>query len=101
MIDTEKIISKLSYKPGWDFTYDRFCTGTHALVIHATVQHSQTLKTVTFQIRRIIPAVAVTTTEAFLSWVQDMLAEAEIHEMREFFRYNGELVDDPHKSTTV
>lgn len=100
VIDAEKIISKLTYKPGWDFTLEQRA-GRDTLVIGATVQHSATLEMVRFQIRRIVPVVAILTQEAFLSWVEDELAEAEIHEMREFFRYDGKLADDPHESTVI
>jgi hypothetical protein len=95
----KEIIGKLSYKPGWDFALEQRA-GRDTLVIGATVQHSETLETVRFQIRRLIPEVIITQ-EGLLSWVEDMLIEAEIHELREFFRYDGELVDDPHKSTVV
>jgi hypothetical protein len=92
-------ISRLSYKPGWSFTYEHHNRAT--LVIHATVQHSKTLDIVRFDIRRVIPGVASASTKAFLSWWEDMLVEAEIHEAREFARYDGQLVDDPHKVTAV
>lgn len=99
MINTEEIIGKLAYKPGWDFTPERKA-GRDTLVIGATVQHSETLDMVRFRIRRIIPEI-IDTQERFLSWVEDELAEAEIHELREFFRYDGKLVDDPHESMMV
>jgi hypothetical protein len=100
VINTEEIIEKLTYKPGWDFTPERKA-GRDTLVIGATVQHSETLDMVRFRIRRIIPQVAMTAHPPFLSWVEDELAEAEFHELREFFRYDGRLVDDPHESTTI
>jgi hypothetical protein len=100
VINTEEIIEKLTYKPGWDFTSERKA-GRDTLVIGATVQHSETLEMVRFRIRRIIPAIAIISVPVFLSWVYDELAEAEIHELREFFRYDGKLVDDPHESTMV
>jgi hypothetical protein len=96
-VDTEKIISKLTYKPGWEFGLGHRA-GYDTLVIHATVPHSVTLEPVTFSIKRVIPKMIILDQEQFLSWVEDMLAEAEIHEMREFFRYDGVLVDDPHKT---
>jgi hypothetical protein len=92
-------ISRLSYKPGWSFSYEHRIRAT--LVIHATVQHSKTLDTVRFDIRRVIPGVASGSTKAFLSWWEDMLIEAEIHEIREFARYDGRLVDDPHEVMEV
>lgn len=102
MIKPKDIVPLLKYKPGWSFGYE-YHGGYdyHTLTIVATVPHATTHETVTFDIRRIIPRVAQTTKKAFLSWVEDILAEAEIHEMREFFRFDGELVDNPHEATLV
>jgi hypothetical protein len=33
----------------------------------------------------------------FLGWVRHQLIKAEMHELDEFFRYRGILVNDPHK----
>lgn len=96
----KKAIRKLTYKPGWNFGY-REKLGRDVLVITAQVQHSITLELVTFDVRRIIPEVAKASVPAFLSWWEDILAEAELHEMREFARYDGKLIDDPHASTPL
>src|ERR1700756_2703121 len=100
-IELEEICESLSYKPGWSFLAGiarPSSLGYYTLTITAAVQHSETGEPVTFDIRRVIPHVSLSSTEAFVSWVEDMLAEAEIHEMREFFRYKGKLVDSPHES---
>ena len=33
----------------------------------------------------------------FLNWIRYVLLDMENHELDEWFRYNGELVNDPHK----
>lgn len=86
-------IPKLRYKPGWEFSLRNEEWGP-VLDIHATVPHSVTLEPTTFLFTRIIPL--MTSRTAFKNWVKTLLLEAEIHEMREFFRFDGELVDDPH-----
>lgn len=103
-VTLQGIISDISYKPGWHFSMEYNNAGAareadrwHSLVISAEVLHSATFEPVTFVFRRIIPRVAQVDVTAFLSWAEDVIAEAEIHEMREFFRYKGELVNDPHK----
>lgn len=100
-IDLEEATEKLRYKPGWEFLAGIASPGSlnyYTLTITAAVLHSETFEPVTFEIRRVIPHVARSSTDAYISWVGDMLAEAEIHEMREFFRWDGELVDNPHAS---
>lgn len=93
---TETVLG-ISYKPGWTFGLDH-TAGRDTLVIGAFVQHSATLDYVYFDIKRLIPSVAKRDRASFLSWVEDMLAEAEIHEMREFFRFRGKLYDSPHEA---
>lgn len=102
MIKIKDFVPRLKYKPGWSFDYE-YHGGYdyHTLTINAQVQHSESGEPVKFAIRRLVPRCAQTTKKAFLSWVEDMLAEAEIHEMREFFRFDGELVDDPHESEPI
>jgi hypothetical protein len=95
------VISEMKYKPGWHFDMGYHSGQRYSLVINAEVLHSATLKPVTFVMRRLIPRVALADEGTFLSWAEDVIAEAEIHEVREFFRYKGELVDDPHKSVPV
>lgn len=95
-MDVNEVIAELSYKPGWKF---RAVRGW--LIITAEVIHSETFQPVTFEIQRIIPRIATKGEAAFLSWWEDILMEAEFHELREFARYQGELIDNPHASEPV
>lgn len=97
-MDVEAIVAELSYKPGWFFWVEG-----NTLIIKAEVLHSTTRKPVAFHIRRRIPRIAIQgdNITMFLMWWEDILDEAEHHEMREFARYKGELIDDPHKSEPV
>lgn len=93
MKNMEMLMGDLSYKPGWKFREVRGW-----LHITAEVIHSETLKPVTFNIQRIIPRIALADHQAFLSWWEDILMEAEFHELREFAKYRGVLIDNPHAS---
>lgn len=97
-MDIAEAVSGLSYKPGWRFNLEYGSGGRYWLCITAAVLHSQTLQPVTFEVKRIIPRIALDDLVAFLSWWEDILAETEFHELREFARYKGELIDDPHES---
>jgi hypothetical protein len=96
-MDVKEVVAGLDYKPGWEFRVE----GDSNLIIIAEVLHSQTFEPVKFRVRRIIPRVVRDNEEFFLSWWLDMLHEAEYHELREFARYNGELLDDPHAAETI
>lgn len=100
-----ELVSRISYKPGWSFTLDHqdyvLQCDTLTLIIRAQVRDSRNLEqTVEFVMKRTIPEY-LTTPSMFLKWVAYTLREAEIHEMREFFRFDGDLVDDPHAVVAV
>lgn len=103
VINLEDEVKKLRYKPGWSFHYTppTYESCFSILRITATVLHSITLEPVEFTIQRLIPFDLMSNVQNFLTWVKSVLAEAEIHEMREFFRYDDELVDNPHESVPV
>ena len=101
MIDIEKITEKLGYKPGWSFAWqkDQYYD---VLIISGLVPDSRDpSRMLAFETRRPIPGYLLTAgLNQFLDWVRQLLLEAEYHELREYFRYDGELVNDPHKSST-
>ncbi len=89
-------INDLSYKPGWKFTLNYRSTGRHSIWVTAKVQHSTTLEWVTFDFERLIPRSVYDDLDGFLTWIEDITLEAEFHELREFLRFKGHLVNDPH-----
>lgn len=92
----------LKYKPGWEFSLNwDLIGGFSVLTIKAAVLHSETCEPVTFDIKRLVPPAERQDAGLFVQWVETLLAEAEIHEMREFLRFYGALVDSPHESTPV
>jgi hypothetical protein len=100
--DLVQVISDLAYKPGWEFR-PKFWPGAGdmTLEIIAQVQHSETLEPARFAMARIVPQCAKTHEAAFLGWWKTLLIEAEMHELREFARYQGDLIDNPHTVMAV
>lgn len=97
-MDYGERVRKIRYKPGWKFTYKMTDWGP-TIDIHATVPHSVTLEPTTFLFTRLIPELPGE--DLFKAWVKTVLAEAELHELDEFFRYDGKLVNDPHAPVTA
>ncbi len=91
-------ISRLKYKPDWTFFHVRDEWGQW-LQIQAKVICSRTYEPVLFTFNRLIPELP--DEKLFLSWVKSVLKEAELHELREFLRFDGVLVDDPHAAVAV
>ncbi len=98
-MDYNKIAADITYKPGWFFTYEPGVRDQ--FVIHGEVADSRTGDTVRFKMRRIIPSALPKDMFMFLEWVKDILIEAEIHELREFLRFRGVLLDGPHQVEKV
>jgi hypothetical protein len=96
MTSLEGIIKSCSYKPGWSFDYE---PGVHPfLLITARVPNSRGPGEIEFTIKRLIPDDTRTLSAAQVcNWVKTMVIEAEVHEVREFFKYQGVVVDDPHQ----
>jgi hypothetical protein len=101
-MNLEEEIGNLKYKPGWKFALSDYGYGD-TLEITGQVYDSQAedLTPVTFVMSRLIPESVTSSAGSFTAWVKTLLMGAEYHELCEFFRYKGELVDDPHKSTKV
>ena len=100
-----ELVSRISYKPGWSFKLGRdgavFQCDTYTLFIQAQVPDSRDPEQIVeFVMKRMVPEY-LHDEDMFLKWVKHTLTEAEVHEMREFFRFDGELVDDPHKAVKV
>jgi hypothetical protein len=100
--DLVQVISDLSYKPGWEFRSKFWpSAGVLSLEIIGRVQHSATLEPVKFAMARVVPPCAKVHEAAFLGWWKTLLVEAEMHELREFARYRGDLIDNPHAVLAV
>ena len=90
-------LGQVSYKDGWEFVlYQHRWEGVW-LAITATLPdsyHPGEVTTVT--IRSAVPPMQ--TYEQFHDWIMWRLVRIEVHEMREFYKVGGVVVDDPHRA---
>jgi hypothetical protein len=98
MLTTKEIqdhVSKISYKPGWAFeVYDGEWEGQHFVITTVVPDAYNLTETVTLDVHSMLPPIP---DKNYLNqWIMWRLARIEVHEMREFFRVDGKIVDDPH-----
>lgn len=102
-MDAEQVIKDISYKRGWSFTFkDGKSVGAQQawpmLHITAVVPNARGEGEIEFVIKRLIPDFVMNDSAAMLlEWVKTQIMGAEFHEIDEFFKYKGALVDDPHQ----
>lgn len=97
------IVERCEYKPGWEIHIsdgDLFNLGEPILKIKFKTADSR------FPDRIISVGMSHTVPEhvtmslnkkRFIHWVLDMVMKVEIHEIKEWFKVDGEIFDDPHK----
>lgn len=88
-------LSKVTYKPGWEFeVYDGRWEGQH-LVIRTVVADSYNPgENVALDVHSMLPPME--NFSQFDNWLMWRLGRIEVHEMREFFKVDGKVVSDPH-----
>lgn len=107
MTDIAQVIKDIAYKQGWTFEFkDSSCAETHeheqqawpTLHITARVPNARGEGEIEFTVKRLIPDFVLKDSAAILvSWVKTQIQGVEFHEVDEFFKYKGKLVDDPHQ----
>lgn len=87
-------LSGFSYKPGWAFKiYDGAFEGQH-IQITTVVPDTYGNGDLTLDVHSNLPPIP--SLDYFKVWLQWRLAIIEVHESREFFKFGGEVVFDPH-----
>lgn len=116
-------VAKMSYKPGWTLevveplsyldALERYARGGFlgsfgsVLVVRFEARdsvHPERTTPIAIGAQDVIPAyfAEMRDAEAFRDWVHSILHDKiERHETDEWFRYNGELVNDPHAKDKV
>lgn len=104
----EKLLTEVTYRPGWTITAHRHPFGSYIL-IDAEVLDSEKWdselpvevnyklgNTTRVGVRACVPPDMLLLTE-FYDWLQWRLAKVEYHELREFFMVGSKPWDSPHK----
>lgn len=89
------VLAEVSYRPGWTFSLEEGAPeGPHVFIVATVVNSYRPDETVDLGIRSPLPPFR--TVDDMLLWLAWRLRRVEDHESREWFRYGGGLVDDPH-----
>jgi hypothetical protein len=94
--DLQAELERVSYKPGWEFrAYDGAWHGQH-LQIRCEVENTyRPGETVPLDIHVVLVG-GFESPAQFHRWLLKRIVEAEVHEAREFFKVDGQIVFDPH-----
>lgn len=111
--EAHDLLSRVRYKPGWRFylegrdgDYAGFLRGHDLMmVIEADVPDSRytgdPAECPLVSIRKPVSLSLMIDGPHFLRWLRHQIIEMEVHELDEFLRYDGELVNDPHRARLV
>lgn len=102
--ELNEVMDQVTYKPGWTFELGHCGLGV-ILTMRAWVPDSTTPEHRPVEIvsRRPIDLLSLSRLDeaGFLDWLLCRVMSLESHETREWFRYRGELVDDPHAGEKI
>lgn len=93
--DINEHLKGVTYKPGWEFKcYMGRWEGPHFVITTVVPDAYDINSTTTLDVHSRIPPMR--DTAQLDEWIMWRLGIIELHEMREFYRVNGEPVSDPH-----
>jgi hypothetical protein len=102
--DIAAMIENTNYKPGWKFKAETE-SWRELLVITAPFPDARDSSRgiCDFTMKRTIPEYLRVnpSPETYLTWLKEQIREIEFHEIFEFLRYKGVLVNDPHAGVAV
>lgn len=93
--EIEAELARVSYKPGWTFrVYQGRWEGLHLVIRTEVPDAYHEGENVVLDVHSFLPPLR--DRWALHSWLTWRLARIEVHEMREFYRVDGQCWDDPH-----
>jgi hypothetical protein len=97
--EIQEHLDKIDYLPRWTFkAHEDASEGPYIRFLAEGVQDSYDLeKTLDIGFSSFISPNDRQSVETLLTYIRYRLERYESHECREFFRYDGEIVFDPHK----
>lgn len=87
-------IEEYTYRPGWELSVFADPWEGPCLYVKATVENAYQKEPLEIRVRSLIPPIP--DAEYFGHWLLWRLIQIENHEAREFLRYGGEPLFDPH-----
>lgn len=99
--ETKAALAKVTYKPGWKFAIVDHGVNSFALAISfEQIDTYNPDRTIKVGFHEPIYRGALVSIEAFQHWIITLIDKIERHEAREWFRYDGVMIFDPHKART-
>lgn len=90
-------LALLSYKPGWKFTaYQGRWEGMHVVITTVVDDAFKPGEKVTLDVNCFLSHNDIESTDTLEKWLAYRLARIEVHEMREFLKKAGKVIDSPH-----
>jgi len=100
MKDVDKILKKISYKKGWDFSINRAAMNDptiHLYIRRPAIDVKSGKDTeLSFMDRIGVEYFNSMSELALIMWVRDQVGKFEEHEATEWFKVNGIHFEDPH-----
>lgn len=95
LIDVQDYLARLTYKPGWSFAaYLGKWEGLHIVINTKTQDAFKPDAMVELDVQTFLPWPE--NSYELERWLMWRLGRIEIHEMREWFKRDGKVVDSPH-----
>jgi hypothetical protein len=99
-VEVRDVVTRLVYRPGWDLSvYIDPHEGLHVAIVAEVEDAYPPGQMVFLDIHSALPPFA--DQEAAKQWMLWRLERVGSHEVREWLRSNGDLVSDPHTSTST
>ncbi len=96
LVEIQEALTRFTYRPGWTFTaYEGAAEGVH-IQIKAEVRNAYVPdESVVLDIRSALPPMR--SVGDLAEWLLWRMRRVEDHEAREWFRFDGKPVSDPHE----
>lgn len=96
LAEIQDILADYSYKPGWTFQAGEHPREGHMVRIEASVPDSSGEADIVLGINSWLPPIP--DSEYLYEWVRWRLTRIELHELAEFLKIGGNVIDDPHRT---
>lgn len=90
-------LDRITYKPGWSFqAYMGKWEGMHLTIFTEVDDAFRPGEKVRLRVESFLGPNDYINTRMLEKWLMWRLARIEVHEMREFFKRDGKVIDSPH-----
>lgn len=93
-----QLVASLTYKPGWRFSVGN--SDEYGITVHLNFDAPDSNQPdVPFTGHIAVQVPAMINLEVFLHYIQHLVYKAEQHESKEWLRFEGRRIDEPHEAS--